>query len=447
MAFKFNEYHLGGGGSAVLELLSVTQNGTYTPPEGVDGFDRVVVAVAGSDGTGGDIIVVDVDSLPTENVDSGKIYRVAEESARVYVNLTANGMVGYMDELMGGMTMEYLVVDELPETMKESMFGQHFAVYFVRGVWEPMINMMGQVGSLATMLGASFMGTVVDTSECTEEGMYTHLAATFAYGIPNPNGDMTIYQHNAEWENMTEKVGKLEAETTVLTEEVTSLRTSNETLEQKVYETEPYANFAQYAEVAAYESGLLYVKSFNAPTGSGNRYRVKIPDYICTIAAESFRYRDDVTEHWVITELEGGTGLRNINNYAFHGQTQLRKIILPSVVSIGTSAFQNCRNIDQCDLPDNLEEIGEEAFASAFRFGSMEQLVIPASVQTILENAFKQCTKLTSVTFKGTPSTLFPTAFNLCTDITDIYVPWAEGAVEGAPWGATNAVVHYNQTV
>ena len=37
--------------------------------------------------------------------------------------------------------------------------------------------------------------------------------------------------------------------------------------------------------------------------------------------------------------------------------------------------------------------------------------------------------------------------FEECTNLTDIYVPWAEGTVNNAPWGATNATVHYNHQV
>lgn len=44
------------GGSAVLEHLSVTQNGNYTPGAGVDGFDQVTVNVSGG---GGGIVSVD----------------------------------------------------------------------------------------------------------------------------------------------------------------------------------------------------------------------------------------------------------------------------------------------------------------------------------------------------------------------------------------------------
>ena len=35
-------------------------------------------------------------------------------------------------------------------------------------------------------------------------------------------------------------------------------------------------------------------------------------------------------------------------------------------------------------------------------------------------------------------------AFMNCTALTDIYVPWSEGEVAHAPWGATNATINYN---
>lgn len=40
-----------GGGSAVVQPLSVTQNGTYNPPSGVDGYAPVSVSVSGGGGT------------------------------------------------------------------------------------------------------------------------------------------------------------------------------------------------------------------------------------------------------------------------------------------------------------------------------------------------------------------------------------------------------------
>lgn len=52
------EVNVSGGGSAVVQPLSVTQNGTYNPPAGVDGFSPVTVNVSG----GGDV----EPSLPAE---------------------------------------------------------------------------------------------------------------------------------------------------------------------------------------------------------------------------------------------------------------------------------------------------------------------------------------------------------------------------------------------
>ena len=42
------------GGSAVVQPLSVTQNGTYNPPSGVDGYAPVTVNVSGSELPDGD---------------------------------------------------------------------------------------------------------------------------------------------------------------------------------------------------------------------------------------------------------------------------------------------------------------------------------------------------------------------------------------------------------
>lgn len=58
--------NVSGGGSAVVQALSVTQNGTYTPPSGVDGYAPVTVSVSG--GGGSDF---DLSYLP--NSDSTKV--------------------------------------------------------------------------------------------------------------------------------------------------------------------------------------------------------------------------------------------------------------------------------------------------------------------------------------------------------------------------------------
>ena len=48
------------------------------------------------------------------------------------------------------------------------------------------------------------------------------------------------------------------------------------------------------------------------------------------------------------------------------------------------------------------------------------------------------------VTFPTGITTIGGYAFANCTNLTTINVPWASGAVSGAPWGATNATINYN---
>lgn len=76
---------------------------------------------------------------------------------------------------------------------------------------------------------------------------------------------------------------------------------------------------------------------------------------------------------------------------------------------------------------------------------ALTSFIIPANCVQILEKAFSGDTALASVTFRGTPSSISNLAFQGLTALADIYVPWASGAVEGAPWGATNATIHYGE--
>ena len=71
---------------------------------------------------------------------------------------------------------------------------------------------------------------------------------------------------------------------------------------------------------------------------------------------------------------------------------------------------------------------------------------MPESLLQIDANAFCYCTGLTAITFKSTPNSIANNAFYGCTNIRNINVPWAEGAVANAPWGATNATINYNYT-
>ena len=137
-------------------------------------------------------------------------------------------------------------------------------------------------------------------------------------------------------------------------------------------------------------------------------------------------------------------GYTKIRSYAFDGCTNLTLISLPEgLTSIGDYAFRNCRNLALTSLPAGLTSISGSAFSGCTNLALTS---LPAGITSIGGYAFYGCTSLTNIIFKGTPTSISSTAFNNCINLTVINVPWAEGEVAGAPWGATNATINYNYT-
>lgn len=145
------------------------------------------------------------------------------------------------------------------------------------------------------------------------------------------------------------------------------------------------------------------------------------------------------------------TGLVNINipsswttitTCCFSNCTNLTTINLPNTIkAINNEAFLSDTKLQFSKLPEELETIGQRVFWNCYGLTITE---IPANVTTIGVNAFYGCTGITNITFKGTPTSLATSVFAKCNNLTTINVPWAEGAVANAPWGATQATINYN---
>lgn len=117
-------------------------------------------------------------------------------------------------------------------------------------------------------------------------------------------------------------------------------------------------------------------------------------------------------------------------------------IVLPSTLEkIGSSAFEGSAVGSTIRLPNSLIEIGASAFASC---ANLQSIFIPKSVSKIGNFAFGYCGALSAVVFEGKPSDISASAFVGSESITDIFVPWSEGEVENAPWGATQSAIHYD---
>lgn len=134
------------------------------------------------------------------------------------------------------------------------------------------------------------------------------------------------------------------------------------------------------------------------------------------------------------------SSLTAIGDYAFRNCHLLALTSLPDgVTSIGDYAFYMCMEMPLNALPDGITEIGAWAFYNCRKISIK---TLPSKLNTISTRAFHN-SSLTEITFKSTPQSIDSYAFTN-SGLTTINVPWAEGAVANAPWGATNATINYN---
>lgn len=171
----------------------------------------------------------------------------------------------------------------------------------------------------------------------------------------------------------------------------------------------------------------------------------QMPEQIASISSSSSSelFLKSVSGKSFKLEASDLQGISKIGKYAF-AWTLVTSVVLPSgIKGIEIGGFYACEALTSITLNNDLETISGAAFQST----GLQEITIPASVTKISNQAFWTNNLLTSVTFKGTPTEIGTGVFNSCYDLEDIYVPWAEGAVANAPWGADYATIHYNSEV
>ena len=162
------------------------------------------------------------------------------------------------------------------------------------------------------------------------------------------------------------------------------------------------------------------------------------------------------------------TGVTTIPDSAFLGFTALESVIFDdNLTIIGGQAFWQCRNLSISELPVGLTSFSYNAFTycdnvtikeippnvtnisgGAFlQCPGITEITIPASTTHVQTKAFGTCVNLTKATFlRPSGMSIAADCFNACSALTDIYVSWSQGAIANAPWGATNATIHYDYT-
>lgn len=138
----------------------------------------------------------------------------------------------------------------------------------------------------------------------------------------------------------------------------------------------------------------------------------------------------------------GSSSVDKIGEYAFYGAVNLTEVDFSEnngAVSLNGYSFGNCGFTTP--TIGNVYSIATNAFNGC----PLTEITLGAMVLSY--NSFVGCSELKVVRFTNATMTIDSGTFNGNKGIiTDIYVPWSEGAVANAPWGASDATIHYNTT-
>jgi hypothetical protein len=169
---------------------------------------------------------------------------------------------------------------------------------------------------------------------------------------------------------------------------------------------------------------------------------IEIPSSVTRIEKSAF-------EMSYITHIDIPESVTYIGESAFKSCTRLTSIDIPnSVTEIGPSAFYYCLELQSAHLPETLEVIPKSLFercpslsaidipatvteigASAFCYTGIEEMVIPDAVQSIGDEAFLGCSRLSSITLSSHLGSIDVGVFQDCTALHSITIPQSVVAI------------------
>ena len=179
-------------------------------------------------------------------------------------------------------------------------------------------------------------------------------------------------------------------------------------------------NFTNVTEVAGY--AFAYCPDLK---------KVSLPN--CKSFTGSYIFRSDAN----LEEVEL-PALESVYASSFSGCSKLTSVSLPKLVNCGNGLFASMNGLVSVSVP-RLKSTGSYAFNAS---RAIKQIDLP-SVTYIGDIAMSYCSSLEVVNIGPNITRIHATAFANTPAGVVINLPVAEGVLENAPWGATEAVIKY----
>lgn len=150
------------------------------------------------------------------------------------------------------------------------------------------------------------------------------------------------------------------------------------------------------------------------------------------IAKAAFKYGK-------ITSVKLPDTLESIGEEAFASCESLKSVNFPTTLtSIGEKAFIYCSSLKSVTLPSSITRIENNTFQSCT---GLESITIPSSVTFIGAYVFYNCRSLKSIEIPSSVSILGPFAFTMCTGLSSVEIPSSITVIETQTFnGCTNLV-------
>ena len=157
-----------------------------------------------------------------------------------------------------------------------------------------------------------------------------------------------------------------------------------------------------------------------------------IPDGITSIVSGAFKYCTNLTSVNVKVSDYSTFINNNIGNLVKReigkpvvlmdeSGNEIKIIIIPNdITAIGDNAFYNCSGLTSVTIPNSVTSIGYSAFSNC---SGLTSVTIPNSVTSIADYAFEHCSGLTSVTIPSSVTSIGNYDFYGCSGLTSVTIP------------------------